>query len=56
MTLEEEQGEAIEKLMDANVPGWRDRKNEFETFQDYCNWIRDCVNGLMVNRSARIDH
>jgi len=46
-----EQGIAIEKIMDENVPGWRGRATEFETFDLYCKWIDDCVRGILTQES-----
>lgn len=53
---QDEQGIAIEKIMDDNVPGWRDRRGDYETFADYCTWIDDCVRGVLLHDDDRKDH
>jgi hypothetical protein len=53
---QDEGGIAVEKIMDENVPGWRDRALEFETFNAYCKWIDDCVRGVLTQESERKDH
>ena len=53
---QDEQGIAIEKIMDDNVPGWRDRRDDYETFEAYCTWIDSCVRGILLHDSTRQDH
>ncbi len=53
---QDEQGVAIEKIMDENFPEWRSRQNDYETFDLFCNWIDDCVRGILIQEPNRRDH
>ena len=53
---QDEKGIAIEKIMDENVPGWRDRTLDFGTFDGYCQWIDDCVRGILTQESNQGNH
>ena len=53
---QDERGKAIEKIMDDNVPGWRGRATEFETFTAYVSWVDDCVRGILTQEPTRKDH
>ncbi len=56
MFYPDEKGLAVERIMDENVPGWRDRKDDFETFDAYSDWISMCVQGILIHGSDRKDH
>ncbi len=53
---QDEQGIAIEKIMDEHVPGWRNRKLDFGTFAEFCQWIDDCVRGILTQESGKENH
>ena len=53
---QDETGIAIEKIMDENVPGWRDRKDDYETFGAYASWVDDCVRGILIQESGKENH
>ena len=52
---QDEVGIAIEKIMDDNVPGWRDKATEFKHFTSYCCWIDDCVRGILIQEPEHRD-
>ena len=53
---QDEQGIAIEKIMDDNVPGWREKVTNFETFALFCDWVDSCVRGIVLHGTDRKDH
>jgi hypothetical protein len=54
--LQDEQGIAIEKIMDENFPDWREKRNSFDTFEDFVSWVDDCVRGVLLQEPTRKDH
>lgn len=53
---QDERGIAVEKIMDENVPGWRDKWKECKTFDAYVKWVGSCVRGILLNKADRKDH
>lgn len=53
---QDEKGIAIEKIMDENVPEWRGKATEFKTFALYCQWVDDCVRGILTQESDQSNH
>ncbi len=53
---QDEQGIAIEKIMDENFPEWREKRNSHDTFESFVCWVDDCVRGVLLQGSDRKDH
>jgi hypothetical protein len=46
--LEREMADIVHSLMDKHFPGWDKRAGEFATFQEYSDWVGNCIDSIII--------
>ena len=40
--------EVIKYLMHKHFPGWDRRSGEFDTFEEYSDWVGNCIDSIII--------